>query len=571
VYEARTLVPETRTVLLKGTASAVPPLSPSKGAAHRYNRLMAIPTHKAQSLLRYLRETPLAWFIAGCFIAWLGIFLSAASSSRRRAVMLRRVAFSAGLFVLLAYLAIMLTSLRCFMIQQDEANILSISAAALRGLPVYNPPASPDSSYSLMYGPVTFLIYSVALAVGGINHFWIVRGAVVIAHLGLCAALYVLLRRFVPAVTAVALLAFPLSVLLQYPQISWSVRADVWIVLFATLAILCSYLEVELPAVILTGIMGGLMIDLKISAAPAMLFPLLLLYRRFGVRAVITTSLVTMASGLAPFALPNISLRHYVAWLLFTGSEGINPAALWRNIAFALFLISPCLLMEVFLRRFGMPLRRRLPELLLIVLCLFLAVLTSKAGSNTYYFWHIVPSIVVYLTFLSRDMVEAPGKDPGIFVYYVAVACTLFACVNIPRTCQNVKKSLMSADIGLARQSLDRYLVLYQERSSIQMGYGSVDGDDRTLPRYVLVYRGQPYTLEGNTGRFETALLPFPVNVLNRMEHCSDDVWLVPHAQEPFDLWVFPDILRRTFVHNYRIDRSDGVYDAWACNRAKAR
>jgi hypothetical protein len=316
--------------------------------------------------------------------------------------------------------------------------------------------------------------------------------------------------------------------------------------------------------------MAGVMIGLKISAGPAILFPLLLLYRRFGFRALITTSLVTITTALAPFALTSISLRNYVAWILFTRSEGIEPTALLRNIAFALFLISPCLLMQLFLRRSGMSFRRRLPEFLLIVLCLLAAVLTSKAGSGPWYFWHIVPSIVTYLALLLRDMKDLPAKDLELPVYYIAVACTLFACVGIPRFYQNVKISLMSPNVALARQSIDQYLALYRERSSIQMGYGSVDTDYRTSPRYALVYKGQPYTLEGNTGRFETMLLPFPVNVLNQMEHCKDDVWLVPHSQEPFDLWVFPDVLRRTFVQNYRVDRNDGIYDAWVCNHTKA-
>jgi hypothetical protein len=353
---------------------------------------------------------------------------------------------------------------------------------------------------------------------------------------------------------------------------SLGLRADIWIILFATLAILCSSLEAELPAVILTGMMGGVMIGLKISTGPAILFPLLLLYRRFGFRALITTSLVTITIALAPFAITNISLRNYVSWILFTRSEGIEPTALLRNIAFALFLISPCLLMQLFLRRFGMSFRRRLPEFLLIVLCLLAAVLTSKAGSGPWYFWHIVPSIVAYLAFLSRDMAEvSAARGLEIPVYYIAVACTLFACASIPRACQNVKISLMSRNVALARQSIDRYLTYYQKRPSIQMGYGSVDGDYRTSPGYVLVYKGQPYTLEGNTGRFETMLLPFPVNVLHQMDHCKDDVWLVPHSQEPFDLWVFPDVLRRTFVQNYRVDRNDGIYDAWVCNHAKAQ
>ena len=75
--------------------------------------------------------------------------------------------------------------------------------------------------------------------------------------------------------------------------------------------------------------------------------------------------------------------------------------------------------------------------------------------------------------------------------------------------------------------------------------------------------------IEGNTGRLETALLPFPDNVLQQMSTCTNDVWLVPHAQTPFELWVLPDSLRRTFLQNYSVDRTDGVYDAWVCNRAK--
>ncbi len=524
---------------------------------------------KLRFLFRYLREIPLAWFVIGLGIARIGIFISRAFSAEHRLLWLRRVAFAAGLFVLCAYLAITLDSLRCFMIQQDEANILSISAATLRGLPMYHPPVSPNFSYSLMYGPFTFLIYSVALVAGGANHFWIIRGAVVVAALLLCAALFSLLRKFVSAVTAITLLAFPLSVLLQHPEISLSTRSDVWIFLFTALAILSSFLDAELFAVLLTGIFGGLIIGLKISAAPAILFPLLLLYRKFGLRACAYSLLTTLAATFAPFALPNISLHNYIAWIEFTRSEGLSAASEFSNALFAIFLISPCLIMELHLRRFGLAFRNRVPEFLVILIGLFLAVLTSKNGSGVHYLWHIVPSIVVYLALIAKEMSAIPDENRVIPVYYIAVACTLFACVNIPRAYAHIKMSLMPPGIAVARQSLDRYLDLYRDHSSVQMGYGSVDGDDSTFIRYALVLKGQPYRIEGNTARLETALLPFPVNVLRQMSSCTNDVWLVPHAQSPFDLWVFPPGLRKTFLQNYSIDRTDGVYDAWVCNRAR--
>ena len=526
---------------------------------------------KFRLLFRYLRELPLVWFVVGLGIARLGVVLTRVFPADYRYTWLRRCALGASLVVLCAYLTVSIHSLRCLMIQQDEANIISISAATLRGLPMYHPPVSPDFSYSLMYGPYTFLIYCVSLVAGGVNHFEAMRGTVVLAALLLCAVLFFLERRFVSTVTAITLLAFPLSILLQHPEISLSIRSDVWIFLFTALAILCGFLESEFLAVLLVGVFGGAIIGLKISAAPAILFPFLLLYRKFGPRAPAYSLLATIAATLAPFAIPNVSLHNYVSWIIFTRSEGLSAASAANNVLFAIFLVAPCLMMELYLHRLGLSFKNRVPEFLLILLCLSVAVMTSKNGSGVHYLWHIIPSIVVYLALVAREMSAAPNVDRALPVYYIAIACTLFACINLPRANGYIKLAIMPPDVPVARQSIDRYLDLYRGRSSVQMGYGSVDGDDRTLIRYLLVFKGQPYRIEGNTGRLETALLPFPVNVLHQMATCKDDVWLVPHSQRPFELWVFPNDLRTTFVENYRIDRTDGVYDAWVCNHAKTQ
>jgi hypothetical protein len=527
------------------------------------------PYGSAKSLFRDIRECPLAWFAIGLGVAWIGVFLSKCLPAIRRYAWLRSTAFAAGMFVVCAYVAITLDSLRSFMIPQDEANILSISAATLHGLPMYHLPASPDYSYSLMYGPFTFLISCVALVAGGVNHFWIVRVTAVLASLGACAALLLLLRRFVTSVTAVALLAFPLSILLQHTEVSLSIHADIWIFLFSTLAVLSSLLEAELLAIILTGICGGVLVGLKITAAPAILFPLWMLYRRFGIRPVFYSLLAVIAVSFAPFAVPNISLHNYIAWILFTRTEGISLSSAMSNALFAVFLISPALLMELYMRHFGSAFRRRVPEFLIILLCLFVAVLTSKNGSGLHYLWHVVPSIVAYMAFIARDMSQVPDERRVLPVYYIALGCLLFTCVNIRRAYEYIELPIMPANVAAAQQSIRRYLNIYRGRSSVQMGYGSDDGDYRTLLRYELVYKGQPYWIEGNTGRFETRMLPFPANVFGQMEHCKDDVWLIPHGQEPFELGIFPDRLRKTFVRNYSIDRTDGIFDAWTCDVAK--
>lgn len=515
------------------------------------------------------REAALLWFVVGLGVGQVGLLLAKGLGGRHWVFWLRRCAVACGVFAVGTYVVLNLDSLRCFLIQQDEANILSISAATVRGLPMYHPPVSPDFSYSLMYGPVNFLIYAAALMAGGVDRFWILRASLVLAALGICVTLGVVVRRYVSLGSTVALLTFPVSVLLQRADISLSLRSDLWIVLFTSLAIASSLLPAgEIVAIVLTGVFGGLVVGLKITAATALLFPLYVLYRRFGLRAAGCCVAVVIGVFFAPFLIPNVSLRGYVDWILFTRTEGLSALSMTYNVFFATFLVSPLLMMEWTLLRYGRAFRSRMPEFGIIVFCLLIGVFTSKNGSGVYYLWHIVPSVVVYMAMAAKDLAELPEEVGAAPIYRVVVACTLFACTYVPRAFAYVRQSLMPPGVAAARQSIDRYLDEYKGRSTVQMGYGSVDGDYRTLLRYVLVYRGQPYALEGNTARFETRLLPFPRNVLEQMSTCRSGVWLVPHGQPPFDLWVFPDALREVFLRNYRIEQSDGVFDVWGCKRA---
>lgn len=223
--------------------------------------------------LRFLREIPLVWFAAGSVLAEICLSVFSGRSLTHRDRLLRSVAFGVGLFVLCMYVILAVVSLHCFMLYLDEANILSIAAAGVHGLPTYDPPRSLNTSYSLMYGPITFLVYRLALIVGGIHHFWIVRGFIVSANLAACAPLFALLVRSVSVRAAVPLLALPISVLLQHPQVSLGLRPDARVFLFSALAIYFSLLETERVSAVLVGVTGGLVVGFKIIAGSAILFP----------------------------------------------------------------------------------------------------------------------------------------------------------------------------------------------------------------------------------------------------------------------------------------------------------
>jgi hypothetical protein len=117
--------------------------------------------------------------------------------------------------------------------------------------------------------------------------------------------------------------------------------------------------------------------------------------------------------------------------------------------------------------------------------------------------------------------------------------------------------------LRLGRQEIDAYMQVYRGRT-IQEGYGNWRSPVESL-RYIPVLRGQPYTLDGSE-RLEVYFVPFPKGILEGMEHCGGNVWLVPHGETPMEFgWAYPQELHNTFVRDYRIDQQGKALDAWVC------
>lgn len=134
-------------------------------------------------MLRVLRELPLVWFLIGALFAGLCILVLRRTEPSRRLVYLRRLAMGAGLLTSAIFVVLSLYSIHSYMLDgADEADILSIATASLHGQPMYHAVNSPNFSYSMLYGPLTFLIYRVGLVIGG-GRFWVLRAMLVAANL----------------------------------------------------------------------------------------------------------------------------------------------------------------------------------------------------------------------------------------------------------------------------------------------------------------------------------------------------------------------------------------------------
>ncbi len=492
--------------------------------------------------------------------------------------MLQRIAFFAGLSILATYLIFTLCSLRSFTLDFDEANILSIAAASLHGQPVYHSLHSPDASYAYQYGPMTFLIYRTAMVFGQ-GAFWVLRVPVVLANIFFCLALLSTLRKFVNWQMAVALMAFPLCAMMHYVNCSLGLRADIWILLALALALRCSLMERPWLAILLTGVFGGLAVNFKVPAVLGFSLILVMIFRRFGVKAAIVTLITGTATALAPFAIQNISLKNYLAWVGQSGKTGPDPHVMPFCFFYAIFLLLPLLA----LRWAGLPIwpstsaegarRFTFVEPTLFALCLFAgAFVSSKVGAGPYHLWQLLPIVSVYVatSIAARRRADGIPLRLDYALCVLAVTSTVFGLAFIKRDMRNihVPTPAEAADLSLGRQELQRNLDLYRGRT-LQVGYGPTPRESAEMLRYIPVFHGQPYTLDG-AGRLEAWMLPFPANIPKRMINCTDDVWMIPHGESPFDgYFYFPPALHGIFLQHYDLQEQGAIYDVWVCKAAK--
>jgi hypothetical protein len=516
-------------------------------------------------MLRFLRELPLVWFLIGSAIAGISLLGMRRGEGGSRAKLVRMLALGAGLLTLGIFIGLNLYSLHSYMLDPDEADILSI--AALHGQPMYHAVHSATYSYSMMYGPLTFLMYRVGLVVGG-GRFWVMRAMLVMVNLGLCVVLYSIFRKVVRRDVALALMALPLCQLLVQLKYAFGLRPDIWIVLAIALAVRSALMDSEWTAAVLMGLFGGIAVDIKATVGFAFLLLLLMLYRRSGLKFVVIAAGVAAVTALAPFALPDISLVNYWSWLTLARHEGRSARMIGVAGAYAVFLILPLVVMRlngirIWADRRG---RRSTLEISLLAGCVLVAIaVASKMGAGIWHFWQFTPILAAYVAVAAGRVKAERTEWLANAMYIVALGSLVVALAYVRRDVALLQapEPAVQEQLRMGRQEIDAYMKLYRGRT-IQEGYGERHSPVESL-RYIPVLRGQPYTLDGSE-RLEVFFVPFPAGILEGMEHCSNNVWLIPHGERPMVFWyVFPPALHDTFVREYRMDQQSKELDAWVC------
>jgi hypothetical protein len=514
----------------------------------------------------YLRIFTLVRFVAAvalCCTA-LAVLKRRNLAAKKFEEMLKWGAVLAGGFVIAAYAALAVASLHSFLLDTDEANILAVSAAAFRQ-PLYEPLVGASAYHPLLYGPLCFFTYHAVFSV--LSTSVLALRVVCIAPTLLALWLiYAACRRFTDRSTAVALLAFPVCLLIQSDTAALGARSDGWALLLISLA---TWLAVRRPALyapVVCGLLIGTAMGFKLTVAPAALLTLLLLRRNASRVQQALAMLAVIAAASWPFLLASVSLRNYLDWLRVTARAGVGRDYLLFSIAQGALLLAAVVAAYRFTTVDSSARGRYRLELCALAVALLLTAWTGgKGGSGAWYFFPFFPYVTVLCASVLGRPVCASGRS-HLVPWLLATASFLVTLSYLQKAAIGISWKHHSELQQIAQQMQEiRTIIAAQQGTDVEIGYGRSATAVPSLLRYVPVVLGQPYVLDESEA-VERFFVPMPTTVLDQLSHCRrPTVWLIPRGEQPFSDPAFPIQAQTAFLQGFRQIGQTATYDLYGC------
>ncbi|GGA78412.1 hypothetical protein GCM10011507_32040 [Edaphobacter acidisoli] len=478
----------------------------------------------------------------------------------------------------------------------DERHIIAIAAAYMHGEPMYPSPAAADL-YALVYGPVTYLIFVPFLAL--FHHpLPAIRVGILAVNLATLLVLFLILRKRIAWQTALGLLSVATATLLAVGPALLGMRGDSWMLFSVCVALLSALSRNWVEAAAFSGVFGAIAIGFKPTVAPVVLLLLVILYRKHGRRALVSSALITAMGVFSVYLLRGISLQTYLIWLVRSDHRPFVAESLISSLLASALLALPAVLLLVFSA--GTSRRRRVHAPLAVfgIIALVGCIVTgSKHGAGAWHIWPMIPFLLLWAAYDASEQeaeahplqAAAPasrGKTgtvpdcPGIVITAIVLAATVVTARYGFRDFRNVHRKDQAeqrAEEIAAGDAIDRITAHPLLGRNIEMGYGESADDYRSDLRFMLPLRGQDDFFDANAV-FEAARegLAVPSNVVERILGCQD-IWLVPHGEVPFSTllpaalpastspFLFPDSIRLGFSQSHVLLKSGPIYDQWGC------
>lgn len=484
----------------------------------------------------------------------------------------------------------------------DEASVLTIAAAFHNGQPLY-PAAQAPVEYGLLYGPATYLLFLPPMFFGGVR-IGIYQAWSILA-LALTLLFVYLVARRVPvgrlqAFAAAALFAIMLSPLMLSV---WSIKGDVWVLLFSACGLWASLSLNRWPAAILVAISGAVLVDLKFPLLLLSLLPCILLWqrdRKAHLPGLIAAVLVP-SFALLLFAVPGLSLSGYAYQLRAAGHHGFSLSIFFINVPYFLFLLLPSFALLWFALRTKRHatqvwVRHRKTFLLLTAAVFVTAMITGiKRGAGP---WHgmvaTVPLIFINtelwalcsLSGLPDDRSRLAAFSPVLAFPAIMLPLAPIALTHAVYRHFHDRPPYVHASMPAVEREV-LAIVQQHRHQTLQMGYSDTAHYNLTFIRPVLQLTGVPLIFDPDA-RNEADLLGQPLTAAasRALEDCTIDLWLIPRGGRPFSMAslysldgtipstpLYPSSFQLAFLaHYHQVPNNENQYfDLWACSRGSSK
>ena len=471
-------------------------------------------------------------------------------------------------------------------LDHGETHIAAVSAAFGNGAPLYHDLSSPQR-YSILYGPMSYLPFTLALRVLG-SKLLSLKLVVLFANVCLLVLLWVAYRKRLDSPQAVLAVAAVVALIMSGEPYPFQVRGDGLMILSVAVGLLGILSSSRWKSWTLLALATGVCLGIKITGVLYFLPFFVLLYRRQGMRI---TALAVVGAGLVgglPFAFPHISAANYLLWLHEASLHPFRAVEFLSNLRISATILLPILLL---LWRFHQSdpekmfayLREDRIFLLTVVGSLGLVtILASKFGSGNH---HLLPFCPVIGYLCSDVYSRIDAISPVRAASYSSIAravCWLWlastVATRIPVEFLLTERKLVtrwSLATAVTRDLMN--IMRNHPGDRIEMGYGQIYS--MSLYRPTLVFAGNPLTLDAVAlDDMQLSGLAIPKGTIDYIRSCQTQIWLIPKGEPPFvllniysDARIFPtrhlfeEPFRQAFLQHYQRAGSSDYYDLWVC------
>jgi len=438
-------------------------------------------------------------------------------------------------------------------------------------------PLNAGAQFSMLYGPITYLAQMPAFLLLGGSLFTAKVTGVIVLVVSLWFV-YRSCRTLASTSESIIALGLVCLVLAFFQNMSFLNRPEPILLLCVAVPVWMIATGRECWAFLVTSIAVALAINLKISGVLYLLPAIAFLLYRAKLRRVIEGLSAATVLVVLPFLLPSVSIMNYLAILRVDAKHGISLIGLVECFQWATVLL--VLIFSSVLWRYRKGEKLSLHGVIFLGSLAFAiagaCVIGAKPGSGPH---HLIPflGILPHAYFWLRKDGLSGSYVPGGVPVFIPLALTL---------CLLAALQMERMALGFRTESEEGRSVVDEIHSilhdyptqSIEMGYGDNVYEEPTYYRMLLVFAGNPYTIDAvPVQELQFGGKELPAASTSLLDGCRTDIWLIPKGEQPFatrngynmHLRVFDNDFRMAFVSHYHEIVSRRFFEVWRCTNRR--